>query len=230
MSSSYSLYEMTSFPGLEIGESVEVIQQLKLLDEIDRPPETKFKLQRQITELDADVFRVHHEYIDNRVGRVQGITFKAFIAMVDFPAYYYRSKKLFMVKANKNWARGAMRQLTKDAPDVSGKYKKISLDSIKHLIDSFKGVYFSVEDSTDVSTLALFGPSVNHDIRFVVASDEGAMNYARFDYQFEQEVFHIGISNDSNVVLYDNNLDEYLELDLVLDIKTKLLDKAQERV
>jgi hypothetical protein len=40
----------------------------------------------------------------------------------------------------------------------------------------------------------------------------------------------VGISSDSNVVLYDNNLDEHLELKLVLDIKEKLIDLAELKI
>lgn len=229
MSSSYSLFDLTAFPDISVGERVKLEYQLPLFEDIDKPPETIFDLQRKISGIEADVFRVHYEYIDKRVGRAKGIEFTAFVAMVNFPAYYFRGKNLLLIKASKPLARGAMRQLVKSSPEVSGKFRKISLDSIKHLIESFKGVYFSVDDSADVSTLALFGPSVDQDIRFMQASTEGAMNYARFDYEFIREVFHIGISSDLNVVLYDNNLDEYLELELVLDIKRKLLDEAEER-
>lgn len=230
MSSGYSLYEMTSFPEVAVGESVEVSYQLPLIEDIDKPPVTTFKLQRRMEDLGVEVFRVYYEYIDKRVGRTHGITFTAFVAMVNFPAYYFRQRQLFMVKAGKPLARGAMRQLIKTSPNVNGKFRKIEIDTIRHLIDSFKGVYFSVEDSADVSTVALFGPSVDQDIRFARAATEGAMNYARFDYVFEGEIFHVGISSESNVVLYDNNLDEVLELELLLDIKANLLDHAKERV
>ena len=230
MASSYSLYDMTGFPVVQVGTEYRIPYQLPLFQDIDRAPETSLHLKRIINTRDSwEVFRVHYEYIDKRIGRAKGITFSAFVAMVDFPAYYSRQRRLFLVKASKPMARGAMRQLIKGSAGVKGACREISLDSIKHLIDSYKGVYFSVDDSTDVSTVALFGPSVNQDIRFTRASIEGAMNYARFDYEFDNEYFHVGISSDSNVVLYDNNLDEVLELDLVLDIKQKLLEQARTK-
>lgn len=230
MASSYSLYEMTQFPGLEAGQHVQAIYQGTLFDDIERPPETNFVMRRRIPELDADVFRVHYEHIANQAGRARGTTFTKFVAQNTFPAYYIRDKQLMLVKSPKSLARGAMRVLVRSAPDVAGSYRRFDLDSIQDRIRSFKAAYFSVEDSTDVSSVALFGSSVEQDFRFSRAASEGGMKHVRFDYRYEEEVFFVGISEDSVVVLFDSYLDEFLELQLVLELKERLLDHAVDKI
>jgi hypothetical protein len=228
---SYSLFMMSTFPEITVGDVIAAPRQLPLdlqTAGFDEPPRTEFTLQRNIPALNIDVYRVFHEFVVRKSGRAQGVSFQVFIENRYFPAYYYKNNKLLMLKTTKDVAHGAMRELKK-ASDVDGDRRSISLSSIKNLIERFKGVWFRVADSADVSSQALFGPSVDRDMRFERASEEGEMFYIRLDYQFKSELFHVGISDDSTVVVFDDNLDEQLELELVLDIKSKLLDEAKSK-
>lgn len=231
MPSSYSLYQMTLFPEIGVGEtisgSIQTVMDLAAYG-IDDPPKTEFTLQRHIDDLDINVYRVFHETIVKRTGRAKGVTFSAFIENKLFPAYYHKGNKLLMVKTGKDTAQGAIRALKKVGL-VDGERRDISLSSIKSLVEHFKGAWFSVDGSVDVSSQALFGPSVDRDLRFERASAEGEMYYIRLDYLFGSELIHIGVSDDSNIVIFDNNLDEHLELELVLDVKAKLLDPALDK-
>jgi len=229
--SSYTLYQMTAFPRVDVGGVIAAPQQLAMHfsgDAIDEPPRTELKFHRTIEILHMDVFRGLHEFIVRKSGRAWGVRFNLFIAAMRFPAYYERTQKLLMLKVPKKVAHGAMRQLVKNHA-VDGQHRNIDLDSIKPYIERFKGVWFSVDDSAYVTSQALFGPSVDQDLRFERASGEGKMFSIRLDHEFRSELIHIGISSDSNVVVYDESLDEHLELELVLDIKARLLDMAKDK-
>lgn len=51
----------------------------------------------------------------------------------------------------------------------------------------------------------------------------------RLDYDFKGSFFHIGVSQDMGVVLYDSQMDEQTELKLIFDIKRTILDKAKPK-
>ena len=229
MPSSYSLYEMTAFPELGAGEIVAAPLQLLLdlqMEGIEEPPKTEFTALRRIPELDMDVFRVFHEYIVRKPGRAKGVSFNIYIANANFPAYYQRINQLLLIKTSKDIAEGAFKALSKGGR-VKGQRRNISLKSIRPYIDRFKGAWFNVDGSANVKSQALFGPSIDQDMRFERASDEGEMYYIRLDYVFKDELTSLGVSNDSSIVIYDDNLDEVSELELVLHIKKNLLDKAE---
>jgi len=226
---SYSLYEMTAFPsggsGLVIGDAN--ASQPSLMQGYGSLPGTQFHYQRTINDLGIDVYRALHEHIVNRTGRIEDKEFTEFIAMYRFPVFYHVAGQLLMLKISKDVARGAMRSLTRSNPPVSGESKEIDLESLRPRIQRFKGVWFDVADSANVSSQALFGPSVDGDLRFERALGEGRMKYIRFDHPFEGELHHIGLSPDCNVVLFDDTYDEQMELRLVLDVKTSLIDHAE---
>lgn len=227
MPSSYSVFELTAFPTTRHGETVAAPRQLPLSGMTDEPPKTELTLQRTIDLMNIDVYRGLHEFVVPRTGRAQGVQFTQYIEERRFPVYHAKIESVLLLKTNKDVATGAMKQMLK-VKGVSGKRRKIDLDSIKPHIGQFKGVWFTVDDSANVSSMALFGHNVDKDLRFARATEEGEMYYIRFDYQFHEELIPIGISNDSNIVIYSDNLDEQLELELTLNVKTQLLDRATE--
>lgn len=229
MSSSYSLYEIDAFPTIQIGSNFSTTYQPPLLSGTDDPPKTVFTLQRTIDGLQIDVYRILYEYIDRRIGRTQGINFVEFTSVNNFPAYHHKTKRLLMIKAKKDLVHGAIKRISKNSSDVKVHDRIIILDSIRPQLESLKGAWWKVDNSDDVSAQALFGSNIDRDERFDRASSEGEMSFVTFIYQFMNEFFTVGISSDGNVVLYGDNLDESLELELVLDIKEKLINIAQVR-
>jgi hypothetical protein len=225
----FSLYEMTKFPRIAVGENLKVRWQLQLkfpdLENVE-DPETIFSLERQFTNAPIDVYRVKYEVVEKRVGRAKGVSFTSFVATHHFTAYYHRNQGLLLIKGKKDHALGAVRNLVTRRDDVHGNTKLLDLGSIRDRIERFKGAWFNVPDSADVTSQAFFGPSVDLDERFDRASKEGAITNARLDYGYLDQRFHVGISHDYTLVIYDNNLNEELEIDLVLDIKANLLDYA----
>lgn len=232
MPSSYSIYEMKSFPDTMPGQTIEAPRQMQLIQVTNSDAEgakTIFEHKRNINDLDIVVFRALHEYVVPEAGRTQeGVRFTSYIAEKHFPAFYVRKQGLLLLKVKKEIATGAMKQLNKSV-GVQGKRRDIYLDSIKNLIAHLRGAWFRVSDSADVNSQALFGPSIGSDLRFERASAEGAMYNLSLDYSFLNELFHVGISEDGSVVLYTENIDEQLELELVLDVKKTLLDKAKNK-
>lgn len=199
-----------------------------------QPPQTEMTMQRTIDALQMDVFRVKHEFVLKRPGRAYNVEFSEYISIEHFPAFYDRARKMLLLKTKKDVATSAMHALIRNK-DIVGKRRHILLDSIKQHIENFKGAWFKVEDSANVSSQALFGSNINLDARFERASSEGEMINIRLDYPFqiegsaEQELIHVGIGNDNTIVVYDTNLDEQLELMLVLDVKKHLVDIATEK-
>lgn len=230
MPSSYSLYLMEAFPNASVGQAIEAPRRMNFeLPGTDEDPKTELVYQRSIDTLDTDVFRGLHEYVVAASGRAKGVQFTQYIETSHFPVYFNRSIKLLMLKTNKDVATGTMKQLNKNK-DILGRRRKIDLNSVRGFIEHYKGAWFKVSDSADVSSQALFGPSIERDLRFVRASEEGEMFNIRLDYLFHDELIPIGISNDSNIVTYNDNLDEHLELELILDVKKTLIDAAADSI
>lgn len=225
MPNAYSIFEVNQFPLLDLGKAIFPPTQRSLIEGVEAG-ETKFTLQRKTQQL--EVFRVLHEILEKRAGRAKGVEFTEFIAPYHFPAYYIRSRGVFMLKTRKEIARSAMKTILEGCNDVHGELKKkIDLSSVRERIERFKGVWFSVPDSPDISSQAFFGPSVDRDFRFDQASEEGQIINIRMEHAFAGEYFHVGISDDYSMVIFDGGLDEASELELVMDIKVNLLDLAK---
>jgi hypothetical protein len=188
VASSYSLFEVTVFPELNLNQTVEVMYQVSFLPGVD-PPKTILTLQRKIDNLQMEVYQVHYEYVDIQTGRAKGVNFDSYIAMNFFPAFYHPKKRLIMVKAPKFLAHGAIRQLSENSETVRASHKVIILDSIKNRIEFFKGAWFKIGGSADVSSQALFGTNIDRDWRFERASSEGPLSFATFMYSFQGQYF-----------------------------------------
>ncbi|MCC6607883.1 MAG: hypothetical protein IT327_32050 [Anaerolineae bacterium] len=229
MASSYSLFLLEQFPEIQVGNEISSVQQLSLdIPGVTEPPRTIFALQREISQLGIGVFRVTHEHIARKVGRVERINFTSFVAIEHFAGFLKRDLSLLMLKVNKDDAKRTMRNISRTHDDIVYAYANIDLDKlIGQLEGRLTGVYFTVDDSANISSGAYWGQRVDGDFRFDRALDEGAMTFIRFFHNFGGELFHVGASSDYNVVIYENNLDEHLELELVLDIKRRLLDGAR---
>ncbi len=199
------------------------------LERFDDPPKTEFTLQRTIDDPHMEVYRCFHEFVVRRSGRAQGVEFTSYIEKRTFPAFYHPQQQLLMLQTTKDVASSAMKELVK-AAEVKGGRREINLHSIMDRVDRFRGAWFSVEDSADVTSQAFYGPSVDRDLKFTRAASEGEMYNMSIGYSFRNEAVLVGVSNDCNVVVYDDNLDEVLELLLVLDVKARLLDQAEPRV
>lgn len=228
MANSYWFYDMTSFPVLGDGQEVVAIWQRSYLKDVLRP-KTVFTFQRRLEKMPIEVFNVLYEEEVRKEGRTNEVEFSEFVLKHWFPVFYHRPKGLLMARAKKNIARGAMRTMISRTEDIKGKNKTLDLKSIRPYIERFKCVWFTVDDSAMVSSQALFGSSVDLDMRFDRASEEGDMLYIRIEYTYEGRVFHVGISDEYSVVVFDNGLDEQFELGLVLDVKACLLDRAKVR-
>lgn len=230
MGSSYSLFTMSRFPEIDIDQPIEPPSQKILSEEfIEDPPRTVFEYKRRIAEHNIQVYLCTHEIKVNQQGRAQGIAFPYYIGKHTFSSYYAEDQRLMLVKTRKLIAHHAMRALTRDHR-VEIEKQGIDLMSIKDLIQGLKGAYITVDNSPDINALAYWGSNVDGDIRFEQALQEGRMYHVRLDYDYNGTFFHIGVSEDRGIVLYDSNLDEYNELDLVLDIKKRIVDKARPKI
>jgi hypothetical protein len=222
---------MTAFPDPIKYTFIAVPRQLTL-DFVDvgveDPPRTELTYKGTSQELGINVYTALHEFIVNETGRAYNVTFTRYIKTRQFPVYYHRGLKLLLIKTNKDVAQSAMKQLVRVA-GISGERRRIDLESIKAHINRFTGGWWRVEDSSNVRSQALFGSSIDRDQRFDRASAEGKMFNVRFDHDYQSEIFHIGVSDDCNIVIYNEGLSTQLEIELVLDIKAKLLDIAIEK-
>lgn len=221
----YSLYDTEDLPDLQLGEAIEVVWQDVLLKEIDTPPKTSFRLKRRHNGLDVDVLEVLYEELIVNPGRARGVHFSEYIAQHQFLGFYQRSSRVLMLRTSKNLATGAVRTLAKYS-SVRVHVKRIELKSIAHLIDTYKGAWFSVRNSANVSAQALFGQSVELDHRFMSALKDGEIKSIRISYADNGNSYHIGISDNNSVVIYGSKMIEEDEVQLVLNVKAYLLDQA----
>lgn len=231
MPSSYSLFEMITFPDPTNRAFIAAPRQLTLdfiEVGVEDPPRTELTYKGTIQGLGIDVYEALHEFIVVATGRAYNVTFTKYITTRKFPVFYHKGLKLLLIKTNKDVAQSAMKQLIK-VDGVNGDRRKIDLESIKALITRFTGGWWKVEDSSNVRSQALFGSSIDRDQRFDRASAEGRMFNIRFDHDYDSTIFHVGVSDDCNVVIYNEGLTLQLELEVVLDIKAKLLDVARDQ-
>jgi hypothetical protein len=226
MGNSYLLYEMTEFPPPVESAPLTVPYQQPLLDD-EEPPKTSLRFERSLSD-EMHLYKVRHEVRVRRAGRAKGVEFSSFVSPYDFPAYYHRPTQLLMLKAPKDIARGAMRTLTKGGVGVKGEYRKLELQSVRSQVERMRGAWFHVEDSANVTSQGLYGPDIEGDIRFDQALSEGDMSYMLIEYLFREQSFLIGISRDYAVNIARSTawLDELAELELVMDVKRRLLDLA----
>lgn len=231
MPSSYSLFEMTAFSDPNKSTFIAVPRQLTLdfmEVGVEEPPRTELTYKGTSKSLGVDLYSALHEFIVNETGRAYNVTFTRFIKTRTFPVYYHKILNLLLVKTNKEVAQSAMKQLVR-VPGISGERRKIDLESIKAHINRFTGGWWRVEDSSNIRSQALFGSSIDRDQRFDRASAEGKMFNIRFDHEYQSQIFHVSVSDDCNVVIYNEGLGVQLEIELVLDIKAKLLDLARDK-
>lgn len=224
MPRSYAFYDISFMPNLNAGESIDVRWQDALFGGMEAP-RTVFKYQRPLVNLPIQVFNVIHEVHHQDEGRANGADFNEYILTHRFPAFYHSLKGLLMLRTKKDVARGAMHTLTKYS-DVRGQSRVLDLKSINEYIEHYKGAWFTVANNANVNSQAFFGASIDYDNRFDKAMAEGEIKNIRLDYSFRDRLYHMGISRDYSLVLFDTNLSEQDELELVLDIKEQLLDKA----
>ncbi len=225
MAGRYSLYYVSHLPSLSPGRHIESAWPEPLLDGFEAP-RTIFKLEQKLEAVQLEEFHVVHEDLVEQEGRAQGRSFDRFILKYRFSAFYDRSRQLMLLHTKKRIALQAIKMLAKQSSLVI-EGQDIDLKTIDKLVPEYKAAHFSVNNSADVTSQAIYGPSIGYDFRFERAMKEGEMKSFRLRYYYEGLSYHVGVGRDSSIVVYHKNLERDFELSLVLNVFELLVRVAK---
>ncbi len=155
---------------------------------------------------------------------------------LDYPLFVKPVKAAFSVLARRVGNRAELHALTR--------FGAGELWVIRHLVEPFDRVARArlpqagsahrmlVEEPVAGRQYNLDGYDFGGELRPLgiveTVMDPETQDFMRFDYLFQDEVMKVGLSSVSHVVVYNDNLYEQLELELVLDLKKRLIDIATD--
>jgi hypothetical protein len=235
---SFSVFEC-ELPELKPGESV-----VENRDERDLFGSREIRTSITLIAKDYNgytLLEAEHSFVQAKSGRAVAFTedgkfrefkFGDYIEDVRFRAFYSAAEKTLVLETTKETAKDFYETI-KNGKTVKNiipiRERIIDFDKLEPLIGEYQSVFFKGIQSGGIRSASLSGTKLKQHTHFTDYKESGGkLTYVTFPFVHGNAAHHIGITQNSGIVLmqrYDNIV---TELDLVMAIKKNLFEKAWE--
>lgn len=224
MPRSYKICILKHFDNQSIGKKTLVFGNQREFEGMDKGPETQIYSSRDSVSLDDfERYTIEHEIEETVHGRVGSTTFQKYIRLGEIDAFKSASRNLLLLSGKKRDVLDFCRRY-KDHPSFAFETTKITMNQLLQLLPSVKGVWFGFPNG-QLSASALMGHNLEATPDFQHFKERGTISTLSFLLSVNGEVHPLMVTEDGTVVLQANYGTRSNELELVLEVKTKLLEK-----
>lgn len=198
------------------------------LEQVDRPPSTSIAVANDKISLDNfKKYNIEHEVEEHVFGRISGKAFTAYIRKGFIDSFVNEELQIALLSGKKRDVLDFCRK--KKSDDFQINTITIDMKKLLELLSNVKGVWFSFEKG-QLSASALMGSHVEGTQDFKHFQKIGEISTLTFNYERDEALHPIMITEDGTIVLQANYREKTDEVSLVMDIKTKLVDQIYEEV
>jgi len=104
--------------------------------------------------------------------------------------------------------------------------KHLDFQTLRALLSSIQGAWFRKMNVAHLATAAFFGPRVDQSDEFAHAEKHGSLHSLTAPYMYNGAEYLVTISEAGSVIVFDALTSEQEGVDLLRDIKSRLLDKC----
>ncbi len=233
MTTSFHFFRLRQFPKQDTFETVEQLSLLANTEQNQEVASTKVHLTKGTFLPGAARYLVKHDFLVHLtyLGRARNTTFQEYVTEYDFPMYRAGgSSKGFpcvVIRTKSKVAEDCIKRLNER---MEGTFVAESLgvdfEKLRPLVTNIKGAWFGQMQAANITTTGLFGPHVDRSKEFKHAEDIGKLNALMMPYPCKDGTFMVMVTRSGTVVLYDAFDAEEPALEVVLEIREKLLDRA----
>jgi hypothetical protein len=222
MAISYKICVVKKFEEEKIGKKQYIFGGQKILEGVSPPPQTViYKSSVKIPITNFSCYSIEHEYEDTTYGRIDGHAFTKYIRKGFISGYYQKIINLLLLSGKKRDILDFCKKIHKEILDFST--VEIDLKKLLILLPSISGVWFNMPDGP-IRASALMGSHIEDTNDFKKFCTTGDISTLSFYYEKDKNLHPIMVTQDGTVVLQGNYAQKKDEIELVLDIKQRLLD------
>ena len=227
MSISYRLLKASAFPDIKVDYSVP--SQLSYLADKEVPA-THIQRQHIPLQEGLESFYITHQLIVHQFGRAQNVEFVEYAAEFHLWAYYRQADGLLLIQGNKDSVADLCYTLNSRASeDFSLQNYEVDFQKLEPHLEVISGSWFRYK-AVSLHAMGIFGNHVDTTAEYQTAKTLGTQTAINFYHTFLGADIPLQITRNAIVVIQANIESLPLEVEIVLDVKKTLLDKALNTV
>ncbi|MDO9391654.1 MAG: hypothetical protein Q7U71_07770 [bacterium] len=189
------------------------------------PQSTIYETRDQIALDDFRKYLIEHELIENVLGRTGDYAFQSYIRKENIYAYQSNNAKTLLLSGKKKYVTDFCGK-TKQNNSIKISVVDINMGDLLAKLPHVKGVWFSFQKGL-IRSSALMGADIESTDDFIKYKTEGDISTLSFYYEYKNIKHSVMVTSDGTIVLYAVYKEITDEIEIVLDIKNKLLYDIQ---
>ena len=165
-------------------------------------------------------------------GRARNMQFEQFVTNYRFPLYVLRESDqdlpTVIISTKSAVAENFVERANK-REDFLALEQHLDFDRLRALLQSIRGAWFHRMAASNLSATGLFGPHVDRSDEFKRAERHGKIHSLSVPYKFRDTEYLLTITERGTVVVFDSLENEEEGVDLIKDVKRKLLNECWDR-
>ena len=162
-------------------------------------------------------------------GRARNMQFEQFATKYRFPLYLLREsdqeQPTIVISTKSAVADNFVERLNK-LEDFKAIERHLDFERLRALLHNIRGAWFHKMAVSNLSTTGLFGPHVDRSDEFKRAERRGKLHSLIVPHKFHDGEYVLTITEWGTVVVFDNLETEEEGIDLIRDVKGKLLNQC----
>ena len=220
----YRVFEKSSFQ-----EQPLTLNRQLSIDENPPIPQTRiYKSRDQINLKDFERFLIEHEMEEVAFGRYGDSIFHKYIRKEYINGFQSPSMNMLLLSGKKRFVLDFCKK-TKDWPHIKLNLINIDMGRLLEKLPHVKGVWFNFKNGL-IRASALMGANIESTNDFQKYQTEGEISTLSFHYEYGDVKHPVMLVSDGTVVLQSAYKEVSDELELVLDIKSNLIDDIHSLV
>lgn len=229
MATGYQFYKVNRFPNLKIGESISSAYQGVLLNDVDETPKSTITAKGIAENSDFLEYSVLHEDFQEVTGRYLGKPIRRYIAEYNFHIFYHHSRQILFIDSKKQLCDEFVKRFKSNhQKEFDLQQSKIKLTSLADDIrKDIRGGWFGNVQIADVSSIALFGPTVGESDEWDRYDNIGELKTLDIALTIDEILLSVKIMANRGIVIF-GKIDDRLKLSFLLKIQDDL-EKYEEK-
>lgn len=228
----FQFYLVKQFQKPVVGQSLRNQVQMTFSGE-EEDIETVVTLEAENYEAGLDLLRIKSEIRYQTIGFIKTlvgserkrIQFNEYLQPVDFFAYYHQQRNLMIFQAPKKICSGVLAHLKAKFCGVELMEVELDFSEVLKLYDEYLAAWFRGASSR-VQAVGLSGNQIQEDNLFKNLQQVADLSSVTIPWLNNEVRHRVMLTGRGGVILVDNYQDIGLELEIVLDVQDRLLQKV----
>jgi hypothetical protein len=179
----------------------------------------------------VDKFIADHDFLTRLKypGRASGMQFSEYVSPYRFSVYVDRNEgpgsPILIVQTKALVATDFIKRMNK-LEEFFAIERQLDFTALRPQMRTITGGWFGNMQAANLSSTGMYGPNVDRSDEFIHAETIGTLRALSGPYSYDGSTFYMSVTQTGAVVLNNAFDNEIQPLDIVLDIKRRLLDSC----